>query len=459
MKQHVDMLVIGAGPAGIAAAVEGVRAGLKTVLMDEQITPGGKVFKHFNPAAVDRGERAVRPQLESALNLIKTKGLILGQTTVYSVDDTRLAETYSLNPKGEDYKRVAAKAIIVAPGAIDRLIPYPGWHLPGVFTVGGLNGLVKNGLKPGREFLVGGSGPLLPLLAYNLIKAGAAVKAVVDCAPFFDYVKLGTTLGTNGYLSKAVLGLRYLAAIKKAGVPYLYGQVVCRADGRERVERVHVRPLNGTGRETIYEADALAVSYGLMPDTRVTQLVNCGHEYVGEHGYWQAHRNDYLETTVPNVFAAGDGGAIEGFEAAWIQGGLAGLTAIRHCGADLSDHDEERRHQMLSKLKHTRTVGRALARLAAPGPRAWELITDDTVICRCEEVTYGQVKDSAGGLELMDINDLKRRLRLGMGHCQGRICGQNVNELLSKAGGSRRPVEQISVRPPLAVVPIGRLAE
>jgi NADPH-dependent 2,4-dienoyl-CoA reductase/sulfur reductase-like enzyme len=464
--KQVDLAVIGGGPAGMAAAVEAARAGMEVGLIHEASHPGGKVLRPGIPgigiggesASVSRTRRLIFGQLKSFAARIR----VYDNAEVWHVSSDRAIEFSAGGELKRSPQTLCCKRLIVAPGAVERVIPFPGWTLPGVFTVGGLNTLVKRGVVPGKRCLVAGSGILLPLLAHHLARAGVRVVGVVAPMAVGNDFQHIPALISGLDTSRWIEGLQFLWAFIKHRIPVYTSSSIAGVTGDESVRSVvitdvdsHWRPVKGT--EKTIAADTVAMGYGLMPSVELTRQLGCEHHYDRDRGYWRTVSNVKGGTSLPWVLMAGDGVEIKGYPAAVHQGRIAGIEAAAQLGFHIASREAAGMTALLRKIERQRRFGRTLDALTLPRPGILDLLTDDTVICRCEEITYSTIKTAvANGAR--DINDIKRRTRLGMGHCQGRFCGQVINELLWKLIGRKTKREIFTPRIPVRAVSFGELS-
>ena len=358
--------------------------------------------------------------------------------------------------------RVEAGALVLATGAYDRPMPIPGWTLPGVYTAGASQVLVKTqGVLPGRRLLVAGTGPLLPVVAGQLARAGAHVVAVLEAASLRGTWRVLPRLWGQGAL--VADAWRAWRGLRAAGIPFRRSRTVARILGEEEVRGVVTvaldaawRPVPGT--EETVDADAVCLGFGFVPSIQLTQLCGCEHRYARELGGWVPVTSDVMETTVPGVFAAGDGTGIGGAMVAVLEGRIAGIAAAGRLGTLAPAEVAARLAPHTRALRRLRRFRAVLDRLTAVQDGLTDLITPETVVCRCEEVTAGEVLEvlDEGAVELGEI---KRMTRAGMGLCQGRMCSPALAVLLARRTG-RRPetLDPPSVRPPVKPVPIEVLA-
>lgn len=462
-----ELVIIGGGPAGISAAIEAARRDVSIALVDENRSLGGKVLKQEEGGLKIRHTDAIEANI--GLRLLKEfeqvahKVQVYMNTEVWSIDDQRVIELHTADESANPVKRIHAQKLIIAAGALERVIPFPGWTLPGVFTVGGLNTLVKRGVLAGKTFLVAGSGPLLLVLAQNLIQAGANLSAIVEAASIKDLAAKSFQMASRAGWVRWRQAATYLVRMLNHKVPVYRSHLVVRAMGDHEVAKAVIakvdsdwRPIEGTQKEI--PADTVAVGYGLIPAVELTRLCGCRHDYDDRLGYWRVRRNESMETSISGVFVAGDVFQIKGYQAAIDEGRAASLAACAQLGKLSADEAHRLIRPLHGKLKRARQFGEALDAISAPRPGIFDGMSDDTIICRCEEVKLLDIRNAiASGAA--GINDIKRRTRLGMGHCQGRFCGQLINELLWKISGEKKKREVFTPRIPAKPVPFGALLE
>ena len=357
--------------------------------------------------------------------------------------------------------RIHADIIIIATGAYDRPVPLPGWTLPGVLTVGGAQTLLKaQRIIPGRRILLVGTGPLLLVVASQLAKAGAHIAAIVDTVPATALLPHLVSLCRAWPLFKD--GIGYRATLARAGVRWLSPYVLTRIDGSRQVEGAIIaradeewRPIPGT--ERTFEVDTVCVGYGLVPSVELLRLAGCQLRYDEPGDVWIPERRPDGETSVPGVFAVGDGAGVAGVRAALEEGRIAGVSAAHRLGK-LSAGDADRRMEgpriALARLRSFRAVMDAVYR---PRRGLRELATPDTVVCRCEEVTRGEIEsaiaDGAGSPA-----QVKAWTRAGMGACQARMCALPTMQLVaSRLGRAVAEVGTYTSRPPLKPVAVSSL--
>jgi len=460
-----DVLVIGGGPAGLAAGVEAAEEGLSVAIVDERPTFGGQIFKQPGP-----GFRVTDPGARGR-DFVRGRALIaaaeqcgaelLSRTSALAIDGTSVV----LAEDGEHARAVEARRIVLAPGAHDRPVVFPGWTLPGVVTAGGAQTLVKTQrVLPGREIVFAGSGPLALAFPAQLRGYGANVTLVLEAGPapgVRDVLRLlGAARGNAQLLREAVA---YRSRLVRERVPLRYRRIVVRAEGEGRVERVtHAaagsdwRPVAGT--EETVAADTLCVGYGFFPSVELLRLAGCAFAYDEDLGGPVVIRDEWLRTSVDGISAAGDGTGVQGSYVAVDEGRLAALGAALDLGALTARDAAERAAAIRARLARKEAFRRALRRLHAVGPGIYELATADTVVCRCEELAASELE---GAIAVSaDLNTVKGLTRVAMGMCQGRNCQRHVAAAIARRhGGAVGDLPVATPRAPLRPVPISAVAD
>ncbi len=457
----VDCLVVGGGPAGLSAAAAAARAGAEVVVVDENAQAGGQYYRQmpatFGPSRA-AGVGAEQVEGQALIEQVRAVGVeVRTDTVAFGVFDT---STVGL-ARGGASERLTARTLVLAPGAYDRPVPFPGWTLPGVVTAGGAQNLMKAyGVLPGRRVLIAGTGPLLLVVAHYLVRGGATVVALCESSPAAALWREAT--GMLGHLGLARQGLGYWWEIRRARVPILMGHVVRRAEGAGAVERAVVArcdaqgdPVRGTDRT--FDVDAVVVGYGFVPSVELARLAGCAIRYVPGVGGWVPERTGDMETTVEGVYAAGDGAGVAGSLVAGAEGTLAGLAAARRLGRLAPAAFAAEASPVRRRLAHLASFRAVMDRLYPTRPGFYRLAEPDTVLCRCEEVTLAEARVTIDG-GARQMAEVKALTRIGMGRCQGRLCGPSLAHCIAERTGcgvgDTRP---FSPRPPVKPVPLGAL--
>jgi NADPH-dependent 2,4-dienoyl-CoA reductase/sulfur reductase-like enzyme len=451
----VDVAIVGAGPAGMAAAVLAAELGLDTLLIDEQEEPGGQIYRAIDRAAGD-------PPAYSTLGADYLAGQPLVAALRASGARYRPATTvWHIDPDGAlsvtsdgISDTITARRILLATGAIERPMPIPGWTLPGVMTVGAAQILLKSaGLVPEGRAVLAGQGPLLYLAAVQLTRAGAPPVALLETTPHENYHAAARRLGGLWPGRRALAkGLGWLLEARRAGISIRHGVRGLRALGRQRLERVV-----WDGGEIA--ADHLFLHEGVIPNTQISLALQLAHRWDEGQVCWQPEVDEWGRTSLPAIAIAGDGAGIAGAEAAALSGRLAALDAA----ATLDRIDEavrdRRARPIRAALAGERAIRPFLDALYQPAASVLAPAEDDVIACRCEEVTVGQIR-RAVRLGAPGPNQLKAFTRCGMGPCQGRICGPIVSAVIAQARGL--PIAEIGTyrpRAPYKPITVGALAE
>ena len=454
-----DIAVIGAGPAGLTAALVAAKGGARVTVLDEYPEPGGQFYKQL-PAefTVPDRTRLDRDYTkgDALLAQVKAAGVTLSPETL--VWGSFEAGTLAVMRRGEG-GTVRAGKIIVASGAYERPGVFPGWDLPGVMTPGGAQTLVKNqNIVPGKRIVLAGSGPFLLPVARTLIVAGAAPVGIYETTHPLAWAKHALRLW--GHWDRVGEALAYRRTLAAAKVPVHFRHVVVRAEGRESLERVVIAQCDGEGRaipgtERTEAADTLCVGYGFIPAVQTTRMLGCEHRYNRKAGGWVPVHGTDMETSIPGVFVAGEVAGIGGAYAAMAEGTLAALSALRQLGVAVTTSAVT---SALQERTHRRAFAALVGDLFTVQAGVYDAVTDDTLVCRCEEVTAGEVRACAQPWGA-HVNFVKGATRCGMGYCQGRICGSTVEELLTrKLGLPPGSVDGFRPRTPLKPVRVGDMA-
>jgi len=453
-----ELLVVGAGPAGISAAIAARRAGAEVLVLDERSQAGGQYYKQpavDGPgiAAPDAQHRAGRALIDEAVAL----GVeILAGATVWGA----FAPAEFLASTGGGTLRLTPRATIVATGAYERGWPVPGWTLPGVMTTGAAQTLWRTARRvPGRRVLIAGNGPLNLQLAAELIEGGARVVAVVEAAPRPGPRATGDLLAMATASPDLIMdGLRYHARRRAGGAAMIHGMVVGRVEQANGGLRVTLRAAGGGATGPAFEVDTLCLGYGFEPSNELTRALGCAHDFDPARRQLAVRRDADGRTSLPGVFAIGDCTGLGGARAALAEGTIAGLAAAADLGhAAAAPLAAEGRRARADLARHRRFQA-ALWRLYAAPPYDTALADRDTLICRCEEVSLGAIEAAlADGLTA--IGAVKRCTRAGMGRCQGRYCAPVLDALLAtRLGRPRDEYSGFAPRVPVKPIAIEDLA-
>ncbi len=456
MNDTVDFLIIGGGPAGLAAAVEADALGLSTLVLDEQSEPGGQIYRSIESAHPDTAALLgddYRHGATLAEAFRKSDAAYRPGASVWRVDEDG-SVAYSQDGRGAT---ATGNRILVATGAMERPAPIPGWTLPGVMTAGGAQVLLKSaGFVPSGRVVVAGCGPLALLITQQLVAAGADVAALLESTRFGDYLKAAPhllgALRVRDYLQK---GRKLRRDIRAAGVPIHSGVEKLQAIGDGHVRAVSFQR---NGAQTEMPVDALLLHFGVAPTTQITRQVFCDHEWYEPQRYWRPVCDEWGAASQEKIAVAGDGGGIDGAIAAALTGRLAALDAACRKGAIDRAERDRRAAPIRRELERHQAIRPLLDALFPPPQEICAPADDATIVCRCEEISVGDIREAVA-LGAMGPNQLKAFTRCGMGPCQGRMCGLTVAELIAEARGETvEDVGYYRIRPPIKPVTLGELA-
>jgi NADPH-dependent 2,4-dienoyl-CoA reductase/sulfur reductase-like enzyme len=425
MNNILPPVVVGAGPAGICAAKTLVAAGLRPIVIDEGFRAGGQIYRR---PLIDDGRTAMDlygSEAAKATRLHREFDALLPsidyrpQALVWNIAGNEL----QLMADGK-HEQIGFQNLILSTGATDRILPFPGWTLPGVYTLGAAQTALKaQGCTIGKNVVFLGSGPLLYLVAWQYVKAGGNVAAVLDTAPFSAKLNLLSALRFDPRL--VFTGMSYAARLVSRGVKIRYNVRPNSVDGSRYVEGLSFK--SGVKAHSI-ACDAVAYGFALRPETQLADLSGCTFRFDDRDRTWLPVTDEAGRTSSKGIYLAGDGSGIAGADAAEISGELAALALIQDTGATA----DTRRMAALVKARQRKAQLRDILEKAFPFPDNWfDQIPGETQLCRCEEITVSSVIDTVQGNELRELNRLKALSRAGMGRCQGRMCSAAMAEVLS----------------------------
>lgn len=458
-----DVLVIGAGPAGMSAALALDAAGAQVRVVEEQDAPGGQIYRAVDRVLHERPESLNLYGTDYARGIGITKllpdsGIELSfSTSVWDISRQETGLSIGL-VKGKQAELVHPRHIILATGAMERPTPFPGWTLPGVMTVGAAQTLFKeSALIPDSRPVIAGTGPLVYLFVKQMINAGVKPAMILDTGPRYVRMPLWMDLirafATDpNFLLK---GRSWLKEIEQAGVQRLTGVSSIRARGDKRLQSIEYSCGNKTAE---IDTDLLLVHDGVIPNNHLAVAAGCDQRWRPLQRYWAPVLDDQGVSTQPGISIAGDGAGIAGADAAICSGRIVGWNVAQSLGLV----DESRR------LRETRDYQRQLDRISIlrrfidghyrPAESFQVPVDDETIVCRCEEVTVKEIREVAA-LGCMGPNQGKAFTRCGMGPCMGRLCGNTVSQLF--ASYLARDVGDIGhyrIRPPVRPITVEHLA-
>ncbi|WP_374446998.1 NAD(P)/FAD-dependent oxidoreductase [Stella sp.] len=455
MADAWDLVVVGAGPAGLAAATEAAALGLKAVVVDEQPAPGGQIYRAVERAASGPAAAALGPDYahgRSVVAAFRASGAAYRPgLQVWQVEQSGEV----LASDGQRSVSFPARRALIAIGATERPVPIPGWTLPGVMTVGAGQILLKaSGMVPDGETWVAGAGPLPLLYLAQVIAAGGRIAGYVDTTAAGNAMAAAPhLLGALRNLPYVRKGLKLRGELRRSGIPVHPADAV-EAVGEGRVERIRFRS-GGTWVERL--CDTLLLHEGVVPNVHVTMAIGCAHEWDDRQGCFRPRLDEWGRSDIPAVLVAGDCGGIEGARAAEVRGRLVALGAAADLGRLTAAERDRRARPLRRELDRHLPIRAFLDALYRPRP-AVTCPADPVIACRCESVTAGQVRETVR-IGAVGPNQAKSFIRCGMGPCQGRFCGLTVTGIIADATG--KPPGEVGffrIRPPLKPLTLGELA-
>ncbi len=428
------LVVIGDGPAGLSAAVAAARRGVEVTVIGENPKYGGQIFRQLTPPLKTQGhimelqDNRILDDLQEDLSRVNIQ--FLNKTLVWGIFDDNVIST----DRG-DGSLIKAKKIVIAEGAYEAPIAFPGWTLPGVMTLGGLQILLKSqGIIPEGKIVIAGTGPLLLYTASQLVEKGANVEAVLEASSLNQWMTWSAKLWrAPGILGK---GIKYLNILRKHRVPIHYSALPLEARGSEGLEEVVFSKVNELwhplyGTEKRIPADLLCLNFGFIPSTQFSHIAGCEHICDIQLRGWIPKFDSCYETSVNGIYVAGDCTGIGGVKKAILEGELVGNEVARHLGRLPSAEADERLATLKTRLKKLRWYKVFLKNIYAFRPGLLDLLSDKTIICRCEEIPFVTISRLIEN-KSHRLEQIKLLSRTGMGRCQGRFCYPILLGILSK---------------------------
>ncbi len=457
MKKIYDLIIIGAGPAGMAAAVTADSFGLSVLVVDEQRDLGGQIYHSLEKARPENrfalgedyfyGESLIR-------DFHRSEAEYLPGTMVWHLDESGHIDIL----REEKAYQLKAKHLLIAAGAMERPVPVPGWTLPGVMGSAAADILFKvNDMVPDTPVVLAGSGPLQLLVACRLIDNGVKIAAMIDTTRFESYLKaipfLPQALRASDYLIK---GLTMRWKIQKADFPIFLNAKNLEIQGENSAEEIHFDSIFGSQK---IRAKSFLLHEGVVPNIQFTRLLECKHQWYERQRYWKPVLDSWGNTSIDTVSVAGDCGGIWGAKAAEKSGHLAVMDIAHHLGVISMKEKELAAAPLVKELVREKSIRPFLDQIFPPNRQSLVPSSDETLVCRCEEITAGQIREAVQ-LGAITPGQVKSYTRSGMGPCQGRMCGSTLAEIIADSRQVSTPtVGYLKIRPPLKPITIGQLAD
>lgn len=454
MTYSSDVLIVGAGPGGLSAALAAANCGLKVTIVDAYPEPGGQYY--HQPPSRYRNEATNRQKVGRILwrRAVNAGVEIRSSTIVWNLDNKKNA---SIHGSGGT-ETIHGEIVILATGAYERTVAFPGWTLPGVITAGAAQTLLYRRVKPGKRVLLAGTGPLQLVTAANLLDAHMKVICVLEAARLYPSIDGGIAL--VGQWGRIREGSRSIAQLFWHRVPYRVGWGILRAHGREQVEGATIAQLNSEwqpipGSEQEVSCDTICTGYGFIPFNALAKMAGAKFVWDTALGGEVPVRDEYFRTSIPGIYAIGDSAGIGGYRMALYEGAIAGASAAVDLGHRVPL--AEKIFQSTSrKLRNEQRFQKYYSRLFTPKDGIFELSHPDTIVCRCEGITRDMIEKAVCCSGAKTLQELKAVTRCGMGECQGRVCGPTISRMVSKLTGmSMDSIGSFASRLPIFPLPAG----
>lgn len=441
-----DVLIIGAGPAGISAATRLAEAGNIVIIADERSEPGGQFFKQLASSYSFADNKFSDSQYRDGAvlieELLRTDVQVIGSANVWGAFRDKAGNIEICMDVEKTSYIVCPRQLILATGAFESVPAFPGWTLPGVMATGAAQSLVRAyRVAPGQKILIAGNGPLNLHLACELINGGVEVVAVAESASAPFPRRTFAAIGALFYAPDLILrGIGYLNVLKKHGVPLFYGHHILSAEGNERVRFGSIVEIDSDKRllpttKKQYEVDAVCLGYTLHSSNELARSLGCKHDVISS-GLVVPVRDKNGQTTIPGVFIIGDSGVLGGAHVAMAEGRLAAHAVLDNLSK--SNFKSSRRDRKLLR-RHRKFQNHLWSLYRAPN---FSSALPDTPICRCEMVKLDTIVSLIES-GVHDLSTLKRLSRAGMGSCQGRYCQKKIAIILSDLTKSSATSEEM----------------
>jgi NADPH-dependent 2,4-dienoyl-CoA reductase/sulfur reductase-like enzyme len=476
-----EVAIIGAGPSGLAAASVLREHGVNVTIIDEQARAGGQILRqppknfsvaHWLPSKLYDGVKAALHAVSEREDIDwRFQSTVLGimRPSPYRTQRADASgcphELWIQSPSGCYLLR--ARAVLLAPGCYERPLAFPGWTLPGVMGAGAIQGFVKSQqFVPGNRFVLAGSHPLQLVVADQLLSAGAQVAAVVFTQRRQDVWRvLRHPIVALRNRRQLLETFRILHRLRRAGVPVIFGHTIVRADGTTAVESATLAAIDSSGtidhsRTQVFECDRIGICHGFLASSELARQAGADMHWKDQAGGWLARHDEWFESSVKNLFVAGEITSVDGADAALEKGRIGAVGILRALGRV----DDNRAHSLASnawkRLSPLQSFAAVLQQLAQP-PAKLALLTmsDESILCRCESIRRGELQRAlAENKHVLSADAAKLLTRVGMGLCQGRLCGDNVARLIAEMRNVRPDeVGTFQVQAPVKPVPLSAL--
>jgi NADPH-dependent 2,4-dienoyl-CoA reductase/sulfur reductase-like enzyme len=463
MRRKPKIVVVGGGLSGLAAAGVLRGRGCDVIIIDEGPQPGGQYLKRPDPGLG-------RPPWNRRDSLFSLGLSLVEQINREDVKWISGAQVVGADGEGTLWiengdgrlVEIKAEAVLFATGARERFVPFDGWTLPGVISIGAAQVLLKTcGVLPAERMVFAGCGPLPLIAAAETSAAGGRIQALIYQAPLLSAGRM--VLHLAAYPVKMVEALKSMLRLAASGIFVRPGAAVIEAVGKDMLEQVVYGSLDGEGNvvpgsEKVIRTNCLAVGHGFTANIELPQAAGCRLSFDRDAHGWVVEVDQGMRTSLPGIYSAGEITGVAGARKSFIEGKIAGHSIARDLGLQ-GEATYRRTLRDLSRIRETELrFGRLINRISVPPAGLWRHIHDETVICRCEDVTMGAIRKSMGD-GASTPGAIKRATRCGMGFCQGRTCGPVLHDFLAAQAGFTGPVPPFSARVPVKSIGVSSLLD
>ena len=427
-KSKYDVVVIGAGPSGVRAAIKCSEQGLKVLIIDSNENSGGQIYRAPPKSYI---KKKVKSLEENLIQMKFSENLKLNNIdTAYNHTVWQVSPGYKIDAFNDNGTiQWTTKSLIVATGTYEKIIPFEGWTTPGVIGLAACTVMLKSHQTlPGNKIILAGNGPLLILVAYYILKFGGKVEAIIDTSTKFQWIKSMIPLITNP--KNFIQGISWILKIIFSKVPIYSNSIVTKVNNNEDGISVELRNIKNKKLKKI-NTEVLAVGHGLIPSTDITRLLRVEHIYNELKGGWIAKIDKYFRSSMSGLYITGDGSGISGAIAANDKGELTAYTALYDLNIIDENEFKNKTGKILKRLDRYEIFAKGIADLNSTPKELIENISDDTVLCRCEDVTKKEIIQTIKK-GAKNLNQIKTWTRFGMGPCQGRTCHYSVARVVSE---------------------------
>tara|TARA_Y100001936_G_scaffold58361_1_gene57552 strand:+ start:229 stop:1650 length:1422 start_codon:yes stop_codon:yes gene_type:complete len=427
-KKQYDVIIIGAGPSGVKAALKCSEKGLKVLIIDSNANNGGQIYRAPPKSFIKKGKKSLEENLIqlSFSQKIKENNI----DTAYNHTVWQVSPGYKIDAFNDDGTiQWNTKKLIIATGTYEKIIPFDGWTTPGVIGLAASTILLKSHQTiPAKKMVLAGNGPLLILVAYYVLKFGGKVDAIIDTSSKFDWITSMFSLIFNP--KNFIQGISWITKIIFSRVPIFSNSLVTKVNKINDGLLVKIKNIK-SNKFTELKTEVLAVGHGLTPSTDISRLLKVKHSYNELKGGWIPKLDKFFRSTMNGLYIVGDGSGISGAIAAEEKGELAAYAILKDSKIITDKEFKIYTDKIIKKLNNYEIFAKGIAKLNSTPKSLIDNINDNTVICRCEDITK---KDVIGAVEngAKNLNQIKSWTRFGMGPCQGRTCQYAIAKVASQ---------------------------